>query len=317
MDVLEVSRCELTEQVTNRSSTVWRVATERGGFWLKHNAPVHRAEGRIQALLAELAPGYVDAPLATDARQGWILSADGGTTLIETSPETRGIEVETLCRMLQDYGHLQRLTASSGDRLRRVGMETLDPVDTAQQVRDEADWMANAARGDPRRISQEDHQRVLGAMPALEEAGEALAAGPVPLLVDHGDLWPGNVFIPREDGRYRVFDLADAAWTHPFCSLVMLLHECLYRWRLPKGEHVLDLRDPRIRTIFDSYFECWTDLASLASLRTLGQYALRIAALHQSRAWSRELQLADPHTLATQGQQPWHWLQDVTKEVLL
>ena len=113
-----------------------------------------------------------------------------------------------------------------------------------------------------------------------------------------------------------MFDLADAAWAHPFCSLVMLLHECLYRWGLPKGEHVLDLRDPRIGTIFDSYFECWTDLASLASLRTLAQYALRIAALQQSRAWFRQLQLADPHTLATQGHQPWHWLQDVTKEVL-
>ena len=316
-DVLDVSRCELAEHVTHPWSTVWRVATERGRFWLKHNAPVHRAEGSVQMLLAELAPDYVDAPLAIDACHGWILAADGGMTLIDTSPETRGIEVETLCRVLQDYGHLQRLTASSGDRLRRVGMETLDPLDTARQVRDQADWMAHAPRADPRHISEEDHQLVRRAIPALEEAGEALAAGPVPHLFDHGDLWPANVFVPREGGRYRVFDLADAAWAHPFCSLVMLLHECLYRWGLPKGEHVLDLRDPRIGTIFDSYFECWTDLASLASLRTLAQYALRIAALQQSRAWFRQLQLADPHTLATQGHQPWHWLQDVTKEVLL
>ena len=143
-DVLDVSRCELAEHVTHPWSTVWRVATERGRFWLKHNAPVHRAEGSVQMLLAELAPDYVDAPLAIDARHGWILAADGGMTLIDTSPETRGIEVETLCRVLQDYGHLQRLTASSGDRLRRVGMETLDPLDTARQVRDQADWMAHA-----------------------------------------------------------------------------------------------------------------------------------------------------------------------------
>ncbi len=303
--------------VTHPWSTVWRVATEQGRFWLKYNAPLHRAEGSVQALLAEMAPGHVDAPLAIDPGHGWALTADGGMTLLDTLPATGGIDVETLCRVLRDYAHLQRLTAGSGDRLRRAGMESLGPLDAARRVRDQADWMAQVARGDPRHISEEDHQLVLRAVPALEEAGQALDAGPVPLLFDHGDLWPGNVFVPRAGGRYRVFDLADAAWTHPFCSLVMLLHECLYRWRLPKGQHVLDLRDPRIRTIFDSYFEGWTDLASLASVRTLGQYALRIAALHQSRAWFRQLQLAGPRTLATQGQQPWHWLQDVTKEVLL
>jgi hypothetical protein len=97
----------------------------------------------------------------------------------------------------------------------------------------------------------------------------------------------------------------------------MLLHECLYRWRLPKGDDVLDLRDPRIRVIFDAYLECWGDLASLPALRTLGEHALRIAAFHQSRVWLRQLELADPHTLSTQGQQPWHWLQDITKTVPL
>jgi Phosphotransferase enzyme family len=317
MDVLGVSRCELTERVLHPWSVVWSMDTEQGRFWLKHNEPVHGAEGSVQAFLAELAPRYIDAPVAIDQSRGLVLTEDGGVTVLESASEVRGIEVETLCRVLQDYGRLQRLTAGAGDRLRRLGMPTLDPLDTGRQVREQADCMLRAARDDPRHISEEQYQRVLGALPALEEAGEALDAGEVPLLVDHGDLWPGNIFMPRGLGRHRVFDLADAAWTHPFCSLVMLLHECLYRWRLPKGDDVLDVRDPRIRMIFDCYFECWRDLASLPSLRTLGQHALRIAPFHQSLVWFRQLQLADPHTLSKQGQQPWHWLQDVAKAVLL
>jgi hypothetical protein len=143
-----------------------------------------------------------------------------------------------------------------------------------------------------------------------------LADGPVPLALDQCDLWPGNVFPPTGVGAHRFFDFADAVWAHPFGSLVMLAVECVFRWQVPQPDSAIDLRDGRIRTVFDAYLRQWSDFAPLDELRELLTSALRVAALHRSGAWLRNLAEATTEELATYGSKPWAWLEDVTKPVL-
>jgi len=49
----------------------------------------------------------------------------------------------------------------------------------------------------------------------------------------------------------------------------MLVWECVHRWSITQPEDRIDLRDSRVRVVFDAYLGAWTDLAPLEDLRAL------------------------------------------------
>ena len=55
--------------------------------------------------------------------------------------------------------------------------------------------------------------------PDIERAFARLAASPVPITIDHGDLHDGNVF--SRDGRPRLIDWGDATVAHPLTTLAL------------------------------------------------------------------------------------------------
>lgn len=306
------------EHETQAWSATWRLPTDRGTFWFKQSGPAHPAEGPVHRAVAVIAPAYVEKPIAIEPDHRWLITRDGGTTMLEAAPDTRGIEVDALVHMLTDYADLQHRTAGHRDVLLQAGMRGLDPRTAHHMARSQADFKADLPPEDPRYLDEEQHQQIIAAVPTLEAAGAALADGPVPYAVDHGDLWPRNVFLPRTaGGPYRLFDLADAAWTHPFTSLVMITTECIYRWKVEQPDDCINLRDARIREVCDAYLGAWTEFAPLPALRRLLQHALRIAPLHRSSAWLDILETADTAALAKHGPTPWAWLQDVAKPVLI
>ena len=272
----------------------------------------------MHAAVAELAPGHVEAPVAVEPERGWLLTRDGGTTLMDSAPGgARGVGVGALTVLLRDYAVLQRRTVGHRDRLVAAGLPVADPLDAAELAVEHAERLARFPVTDPRHLPAEHRDAVHAAAPALTAAGRELAGGPVPLAFDQADLFPRNVFLPRPSGPFRFFDFADAVWAHPFGSLVMLVVECQHRWRIPAAAHLIDCRDHRIRAVVDAYLECWTDLAPLPELRRLAECALRIAPLHRTAAWLGILADADPAALVDHGRTPWAWLEDVTKPVLL
>lgn len=308
---------ELTEHATQPWSTIWTIRGDGERFWLKATIAEHAREGELHATLARLAPGQVDPPVAVEPSRGWSLTRDGGATLLRSDPPTRGVELDTVMALLMDYASLQRATLPARVELLGAGLREFDVREAARTAELQAEQLNALPVDDLRRISDESAARVRAALPALEEAGEALASGPVPAAFDQGDLWPGNVFPPRAGGHYRVFDFADAAWAHPFTSLAMLAAECVFRWQLPQPDDEIDLRDERIRTAFDVYLAPWTDFATLDELRELLGQALRIAPVLRTAAWIRNLRSATGTALAVHAGMPWAWLEDVTKPVRL
>lgn len=312
--------CELAPPqrvATDPWSKVWRIAGAEGVFWLKECGPAHAAEGSIHAAIAAIAPDQVDAPLAIDTRRRWMLSPDGGRTVLAAEPATRGIEVGLLTRLVTDYADLQLRSLDHVGPLIEAGVRVFDPRQAPHVARSQSDYLGGLPADDPRYLPEEQRRRVDAALPDLAAAGAILAGGPVPCSFDQGDLWPNNVFLPGPAGHFRIFDFADAAWAHPFTSLVMLAWECIFRWDVPQPGDAVDLRDDRIRTVFDAYLYRWTDFAPLAELRELAGYALRIAPLHRSGAWIRNLDSIGAVDRELFGQKPWAHLEDVTKPVLL
>lgn len=308
---------DLVTYATQPWSTVWTV---RGGgerFWLKSSVACYAREGELQTVLARLAPDQVDMPVAVEPTLGWFLTRDGGTTLLRSRPDIRTFEVDTLVSVLTDYARLQRATLGAKAELLRAGLPEFEVLAAATTASSQAERLRTLPDDDPRRLPDEHVERVLAALPALEEASRALAEGPVPAALDHGDLWPGNVFPPCSTRGYRFFDFADATWGHPFTSLVMLAAECVYQWRIPQPQNAIELRDERVRAVFDAYLTPWTDFAALDSLRELLSYALRVAPVLRTAAWLRNLETATGPDLASHAGMAWAWLEDVTKPVLL
>lgn len=303
---------------TEAWSSVWRVQTAGAAWWFKENTSANPGEGAVQAVLARLAPGHVMAPLAWDVDRGWLLTSDGGTTLMDSAPERRGVDLDTVPMLLVDYAHLQRLTLGHRDELVGAGLPDADVRGTVERARSVVAEMAAHPVGDPRHLTGAQVEAILGSMEGLNASVETLRSGPVPMAFDHNDLFPRNVYRPIGAGEpYRFFDFAESVWAHPFGSLVMFQWELRHQWGIESQEHEpVDCRDPRIRQVFDAYLAQWQDLTDLATLRSLLGHALRIAPLHRAWVWLRVLEQA-PEAVARHGGTPRAWITDLSRPVLV
>ena len=77
-------------------STLLTVPTDAGLVWFKENCPGQAFEAPLLAVLADVVPDAVAAPLAVEPARGWLLTADSGTTLAERSGEE--VSGPTSCR---------------------------------------------------------------------------------------------------------------------------------------------------------------------------------------------------------------------------
>jgi hypothetical protein len=298
-------------------SAVWRLPTGEGPVLIKQTTPARDHEGRATAFGADCEPEVVEFPLVVDAATARILLRDEGPTLYESDHDHRGVELESVIALVTDYARLQHATIGRDARAAEAGIPFWDCAVAGRAARELAERLHDLPVTDPRHVPGDGVRRLRSVAAELDRAAERLAGSPLPLCLDHGDLWPGNALPPNaERRRFRFIDFGDVAWTHPFLSLIMMIIECRYRWSVPDLPGALNLDHPAVRTIIDAYLDCWTDYAPLADLRGFMADALRIAPLRRCQAWTTNLADADDGALARHGHLPWSWLQDVTIPVV-
>lgn len=306
----------MTEVSVQAWSAVWRLPTAEGSVLIKQTTPARDQEADATAFAADCEPEVVERPLAIDASTARILQHDDGPTLYERDHDHRGVQLETVTALLTDYARLQQATIGRDALAAEAGIAFWDCAVAARTARELAERLHDLPTTDPRHVPGEGVRRVRAVAADLDRAAERLAGSPLPLCLDHGDFWPGNALPPRAERRhYRLIDFGDAAWTHPFLSMIMMIIECRYRWSVPDLPDALNLDHPAVRTIIDAYLRCWTEFAPLPALRRIMTDAVRIAPLRRCQAWITNLAEADDASLARHGRLPWSWLQDVTVPV--
>lgn len=154
--------------------------------------------------------------------------------------------------MLTDFACLQQATIGAGTGAAAAGLPSWDPGSAADEAARQAHQLHAFEVNDPRHISAAQRDQILYAQPTIEAAARVVAASPVPLCLDHGDLWPGNIVPPADaDSSHQFIDFGDAAWSHPFLSLIMLIIECRFRWAVPDQPDRLNINHPAITAITD------------------------------------------------------------------
>jgi hypothetical protein len=276
-------------------STQLTVPTDAGVLWFKENCPGQAFEARLVALLAELAPDHVTAPLAVEPERGWLLTPDGGSTFTDQIAD-----IDTWVRVVVEWAQVQRRLAGHVERLQEAGVSLIPPGHAA----DLAEQYTTLPSDRPGHLSAETAQKVRAGLPAIREWGQQLAATRLPVTLDHNDLHTNNAFVPHPGERLRFFDFADAVLGYPLCSLMVPLRTL--RSALECGDD-----DPRLDRVIDAYLDVWTDLTDRGTLRSAVAPALRLAAMHRAESWRRVLPYASAAGRAEFGDPAAHWLATV------
>ena len=266
---LEAAGLELASPIAQLRSwqrcSLFRASTSAGDAYFKAVPPQWGHEPALTAYLAGRFPALSPTVLASGVDQGYLLLADfGGRPLADVDdPEAWTVAYAAL-------GRMQRELADDVDVLSGLGVPIQGPAEILPRIglmlRDERRLRAGMEHGlEPGQVAL-----LHAAEPDIIAACERLATGPIPLSLDHGDFWPGN--IRWTDAGPLIFDWSDATITHPFFSLVMAADEI--DGALPAHP---DLR----QRVIDAYLDVWTGFAPLDELRAIFADAMLVAPLHQ------------------------------------
>jgi hypothetical protein len=257
-------------------STHLTVATDAGRLWFKENCPGQAFEARLVGVLAGLVPDSVVTPPAIDSERGWLLTPDHGPTLVD-----RAEDVDLWAEVVSQWADVQRRLAPHAERRAGAGLTVMRPEAAAGYAASRIEAHAALAPGDPARLEPDDAGRLRAVLPEIERWGAALAAGPVPLSLDHNDLHANNAFVLwAGEAHLRFFDLGDAVVGHPFSSLLVPLNVLSHTLSPPDG-------DRRLERVVDAYLRAWHGVADPETLRALVPPALRLARLSRHESWRR------------------------------
>jgi hypothetical protein len=238
-------------------ASVGRIATSRGVLWLKASAAATAFEAGIYAVLAEVAPAHVLAPVAIDAGHGRLLLPDGGPPLGE---ELSGDALAVaMGHALRAYADLQRAAAPHVGALLDAGVPDMRP-----------EWLPARFDAALAFVPAELAQRLQPLRAQIVAWCDELTAAP---SLDHNDLHPFNML----DGGRRFYDWGDAVVAHPFACLLM-----------PLGYISGELgRDPA--PALHAYLDGFADLAPRAELVRSARIAVQLAKIARAHTWERAL----------------------------
>jgi len=275
------------EQVrVSEFSTVLRVDAGGRVLYFKSVAEAAALEPPVTAALARRS-AHLPPVLAVDAARRFLLmEAFAGEPL--AAPEDVGAWVGAA----QAYGELQRQCLDAVDELRALGCAVATAANLAAplaELLEDRDVLA----GDPAGLSDDQVAALRALVPDLVVAAAVLDAGPLPLALDHGDLWPSNVLVGPAGCAF--VDWEDVRVAHPFLSLFQLLTGAHLDRRF--ADH--DAAAARIREAYLAGWSAWAGRAELArafaaahdvaAVGVAASYRRYPPAVVQAHPWMREM----------------------------
>jgi hypothetical protein len=276
------------EQVrVSEFSTVLRVDAGGRARYFKSVAEVAAREPPITAALASRS-AHLPPVLAVDVTRRFLLmEAFTGEPL--AAPE----DVGAWAAVARDYGELQRQCLTAVDELRALGCTAVTVASLAEPLASLLDDRNALLAGEPAGLGDDQIAALRALVPEIAAAASALDAGPLPLALDHGDLWPSNVLVGPAGCVF--VDWEDVRVAHPFLSLFQLLSGAyLDRRFADHGGAAARIRDSYLagwgawaeRAHLAQAFDVAHDVAAVAVAASYRRYP---PAVVQAHPWMREM----------------------------
>lgn len=260
---------------------------EHRRVWVKVGNPGQTFEGALLRGLGRVVPDQVVRPMVVDDSRGWWVLPDGGPTVRESAAQELGTVWGDL---LHQTARLQRRVAARRAELSAV--PALPLGDVIQEVDSRLSILGSRDPGDPQHLSTDALQAARAGLRRPEASITTLSRLGIPDTLQPNDVSPSNAFLPRTPGGpYRLFDMGDAFWSHPFGVLHLPL-------RLAAGSSLADpLPDrPDVRRLAEQYLRCWPEVPVRRWPEVL-EAADRLGAVHRALSWERLLAHVDARSL--------------------
>ncbi|MDQ0157463.1 phosphotransferase [Robertmurraya andreesenii] len=196
-------------------STLFRVQAENESYYFKAVPDVFSHEPAVSRYLFENHPSYVPEILGIEIEQKWFIMKEVGGSLLGYTDH-----LEYWRQSLLRLAHIQKESIFHTNELKKLNCP-IRPV--SQVIRSHL----KASLDDlvrTREISSETYWRLKDRLPNILEKCDLLEKhSKLPLALEHGDFFGGNIKIQEENAI--IFDWSDCSLSHPFLSVIVLLDE--------------------------------------------------------------------------------------------
>ncbi|MFC2078841.1 phosphotransferase [Candidatus Bipolaricaulota bacterium] len=264
-------------------SAVLSVPTSEGTFFFKACAEVLVHEVAVTQALSQWKPDCSPKILASDPERGWMLMADGGTTVREAIKADG--DMGHWDRLLPRYAQLQIDLASRVDDLLKQGLPNRLLPTLPGQIETLLGDKDMLLIDQPEGLTSAEHERLIGMKEHLEALCDQLAALPVPESIHHGDFHDANIFL--DGGLYVFFDWGDSSAAHPFFSLRTAFVIIEYFQGYKEGS-------PELAKLRDAYLGPWRQYGSREELVAIFDLSARLSPLTSALGWNRVVSSLDP-----------------------
>jgi Phosphotransferase enzyme family len=197
------------------SSCVLRVRVSDGEYYFKALPASGDRECAVTRYLAQHFPDVVPRIVACEPTRRWLLLAACAGHTLEALAEPAAWE-----RAASRYAQLQVACVARVPALRALGCPVHDLETLARRIEPLCNDASALRAGQPGGLRSAEIERLQKLVPTLRRHCEQLGAAGIGLTLEHGDLWPGNVFV--DAGTCTIIDWEDVMIAHPFFSLAPL-----------------------------------------------------------------------------------------------
>ncbi|MCI2430620.1 aminoglycoside phosphotransferase family protein [Candidatus Acetothermia bacterium] len=272
---LGIALVEIEQARSWERSSLWRIKTNAGLFYFKAVPAMFSHEISLTQTLAAWYPENSPKVIAIDADRGWMLMED-----VEGQSWDHVQNPKIWEDALQRYAQIQIASAAHTDQLRVLGcpdrrLEKL--IHQISALLADTDAMLPGEAGG---LSQEEIATLKALGPQLKKLCAELRDCRIPHTLEHGDLWPGQIFFREQSPVF--IDWSDAAISHPFFSLNFLSDPIEMQPFLARSS---DLRT-RLR---DAYLEPWAAYEPKERLSHIFALADRLAPLYYATLYHQSI----------------------------
>ncbi len=197
------------------TSSVLRVRTAGDDCYFKALPESGRVEATLTHYLSQRFADAVPRIIAAESDRRWLLMAACRGRKLEAIADVAVWE-----RAAARYARLQVACFSRVGELTALGCPSRDLDELARSIDALAGDVSALRPGAPDGLTRDEYDRFVAMVPALRRRCGELAECGVPYSLEHGDLWPGNIFCDATS--CAIIDWEDAVIAHPFFSLAPL-----------------------------------------------------------------------------------------------
>lgn len=248
-------------------SCVYRFDTNQGHCYLKQVPPGLSLEPQVINLLRENCAASVPLLIADNPHAHCFLMHDAGISLREYFK--KNFDANLLITVIHDYIAVQRKSIPYLNRLLNLGASdwkvTNIPACYTRLISNRELLIADG-------LTDAEITQLLALTPKLVMLCEQLSQYPLPDTFSHNDFHDNNLLVDPNTQKITMVDLGEVAITHPFFSLLNILHHVKERCELP---------DDICQQLQQQALQPWLDYASPDQLLKVVSLIQQCSSVHR------------------------------------